>query len=183
MKMKYRVGFLVFVILGCLLSCKKKNEHPISERYESGIELRKSIHLSKCHAYHLIANGKVAEGIYMLDSLWQTYHLDDMIPVGVGSAYYKQGKHDSAFYWFHISEVYIDSMIKTHPSESWLRDKLPLAYILRGKEAAKEVERLMSKESREWACIFFETYPNPENFLENAVLNTFEAYKDTNYVR
>ena len=74
-------------------------------------------------------------------------------------------------------------MIKTQPSESWLRDKLPLAYILRGKDAAKEVEEAMSEESQEQARAFFDIYPNPEEFLKDVILNAFEAYKDTNYVR
>lgn len=183
MKMRYRVGILVFVALGCLLSCKRNREQPIREQNEDSIELRKSIHLDKCYAYHLIANDRVTEGICILDSLWRTYHLDDMIPVGVGLAYYKQGKRDSAFYWFQISEAYIDSMIKTQPSEIWLRDKLPLAYILRGKDAAKEVEEAMSEESQEQARAFFDIYPNPEGFLKDVILNICEAYKDTNYVR
>ena len=145
----------VFAVLlfGCSPS-RNKGEQCVIEQHQDSIELRKSIHMSKCYAYHLIANDSVKEGIHILDSLWQTYHLDDMIPCGIGTAYYKQGECDSAFYWFQVSEAYIDSMIVTQPSEKWLRDKLPLAYILRGKEAALEVEKSMSEESKEQAHIF-----------------------------
>lgn len=173
----------LFLLLGCSLSCKNKIEQRVSEQYQDSIELRKSIHMCKCYAYHLIANDSVKEGIHILDSLWQTHHLDDMIPCGIGAAYYKQGEYDSAFYWFQVSEAYIDSMMEIQPSEKWLRDKLPLAYILRGKEAALEVKMSMSEESKEQARVFFETYPTPKDFLENAVLTVFNSFKSNDYAR
>ncbi len=173
----------LFLLLGCSLSCKNKIEQRVSEQYQDSIELRKSIHMYKCYAYHLIANDSVKEGIHILDSLWQTHHLDDMIPCGIGAAYYKQGEYDSAFYWFQVSEAYIDSMMEIQPSEKWLRDKLPLAYILRGKEAALEVKMSMSEESKEQAHIFFETFPTPKDFLENTVLTVFDSFKSNDYVR
>lgn len=183
MRMKNVIKILAVVVLGCSMSCRGKSDQRVSEQCQDSIELRKSIHLSKCYAYHLIANDSVKEGINILNSLWKKYRIDDMIPCGIGAAYYKMEQHDSAFHWFQIAEEYIDSLIRIKPSESLLRDKLPLAYILRGKEAAKEIEKAMSEESRQQAQTFFETYPNPEDFLENAVLNVFEAYKDNNYVR
>lgn len=173
----------LFLLLGCWLSCKNKIEQRVSEQYQDSIELRKSIHICKCYAYHLIANDSVKEGIHILDSLWQTHHLDDMIPCGIGAAYYKQGEYDSAFYWFQVSEAYIDSMMEIQPSEKWLRDKLPLAYILRGKEAALEVKMSMSEESKEQARVFIETYPTPKDFLENAVLTVFNSFKSNDYAR
>lgn len=173
----------LFLLLGCSLSCKNKIEQRVSEQYQDSIELRKSIHMCKCYAYHLIANDSVKEGIHILDSLWQTHHLDDMIPCGIGAAYYKLGEYDSAFYWFQVSEAYIDSMMEIQPSEKWLRDKLPLAYILRGKEAALEVKMSMSEESKEQARVFFETCPTPKDFLENAVLTVFNSFKSNDYAR
>lgn len=44
-------------------------------------ELRSSICKSKYYAYNLIANDSIMEGIAILDSLWETYHIDRTILV------------------------------------------------------------------------------------------------------
>lgn len=170
---------VAILLLGILISCIGNS----SDAQMNGTDLRKSIHLSKCHAYHLIANGHTEEGIGILDSLWQTYHLDYTILSGIAAAYYKIGKRDSAFMWLQMEETYIDSMLKCQPTEALLRDKLPLTYLLKGKEAAKKVEASLSEELRQMARDFFDACPTPEDFLNSAVTQFFEAYKDSNYVR
>lgn len=183
MKMKSVKKLCGILLLGCcLMSCNSK--HSTNQQEQDDLELRKSIHLSKCYAYHLIANDSIKEGIQILDSLWNTYHLDRMIPCGIGCAYYKVGEMDSAMFWFRRAESHIDSMIKIQPSEPLYCDKLPLTCILRGKEAALEVkDKLTSEVWIEQADSFLENFTGPSAFLEDVTRDMFEPYKRSDYVR
>ena len=133
------VSLFVFAMIGSLLSCKSNDGQPVNEQNDD-VALRQFVSERKEQAYQLIGKDSVAQGLDILISLWQEHHVDGMIPCGIGSAYYCMGDRDSAYYWFQVAEAYYDSMMVASPSEKYLRDKLPLAYILRGAEAAKEVE-------------------------------------------
>lgn len=183
MKMKTVEKLCGILLLCCfLMSCNSKQK--TNQQEAENLELRKSIHLSKCYAFHLIANDSIKGGIHILDSLWNTYHLDRMIPCDIGLAYYKAGELDSAMCWFQRAETHIDSLTKIQPSEPLYCDKLPLAYILRGKDAALEVkDKLTSEEWIQQADSFLEYYTEPSAFLEDVTCDMFEAYKRSDYIR
>lgn len=172
----------ILLLCCCFISCDSKQS--TKQQGQDNLELRKSIHLSKCYAYHLIAKDSINEGIHILDSLWNTYHLDRMIPCGIGCAYYKAGEVDSAMFWFQRAESHIDSLINIQPSEPLYCDKLPLAYILRGREAALEIkEKLTSEEWIQQAEFLIENFSSPSAYLEDVTNDMFEAYKRSDYVR
>lgn len=92
-------------------------------------ELRSSICKSKYYAYNLIANDSIMEGIAILDSLWETYHIDRTILVAIGTAYYKLGDKELAYQWFRRAEHHIDSLIDVEPSPGLYRPSSRCVYI------------------------------------------------------
>lgn len=143
----FRKQFLIDVLLlafSLFTSCGKGRREMATTK-TGDAELRSSICKSKYYAYNLIANDSIMEGIATLDSLWETYHIDRTILVAIGTAYYKLGDKELAYQWFRRAEHHIDSLIDVEPSPGLYNDLLPVAYILKGKEAAMEVMDMMAE--------------------------------------
>lgn len=159
---------VLLLALSLLTSCGKGRKE-VSNAKVDNVELRGSICKSKYHAYHLIANDSIMEGIAILDSLWETYHIDRTILGAIGAAYYKQGNKKLAYQWFRRAEHYIDSLIGVEPSPGLYNDLLPIVYVLKGKESAIEVMNMMKEPEKSMAQEFFVEYPDRQLFLDDIV--------------
>lgn len=153
------------------------------ETQEPCIELKRSIHLTKCQAYHLIANDSITEGIHLLDSLWNTYHVDRNMLQGLASAYYKKGDKDSAFHWLKYEEQYLDSLIRIEPKPELYNDLCLIKLILEGRNAAEQLTDKIGDKMQESARKIFEEYPDGEELLKLLTDDMCNSYKSGDYVR
>lgn len=172
----FRKQFFIDVLLlafSLFTSCGKGRREMATTK-TGDAELRSSICKSKYYAYNLIANDSIMEGIAILDSLWETYHIDRTILVAIGTAYYKQGDKELAYQWFRRAEHHIDSLIDVEPSPGLYNDLLPVAYISKGKEAAMEVMDMMAEPEKSIAQNFFVEYPDRQTFL-NEMVSMFDS--------
>ena len=87
--MKHNIFGKQVLLVMCLLmssllvSCERRQ----LDTKSGDAELSSSICKSKYYAYNLIANDSIMEGIAILDSLWENYHIDRTILVAIGTAY------------------------------------------------------------------------------------------------
>lgn len=172
----FRKQFLIDVLLlafSLFTSCGKGRREMATTK-TCDAELRGSICKSKYYAYNLIANDSIMEGIAILDSLWETYHIDRTTLVAIGTAYYKLGDKELAYQWFRRAEHHIDGLIDVEPSPGLYNDLLPVAYILKGKEAAMEVMGKMAEPEKSIARNFFVEYPDRQTFL-NEMVSMFDS--------
>lgn len=79
-----------------------------------------------------------------------------------------------AYQWFRRAEHHIDSLIDVEPSPGLYNDLLPVAYILKGKEAAMEVMDKMAEPEKSIARNFFVEYPDRQTFL-NEMVSMFDS--------
>lgn len=156
------------------ISCGQRQQAVLDTKVDDA-ELRASICESKYYAYHLISADSIQEGIAILDSLWDNYHIDITILEAIGTAYYKQGDKKRAYESFRQAEHYIDSMIDVEPSPGLYNDLLPVVYILKGKEAAMEVMNKMEEPEKSMAKDFFVEYPDRQLFL-NEIVGMFDSW-------
>ena len=180
--------FFSFVVLFSMLVLSACSGQSNTESTgDDDLELRKSVHLSVCYARHLIANDSIQEGIHLLDSLWNNYHVNWNTPCLIGMAYYRMGDRETAMRWFEYNRKYIDSLISVNPSEKLYSDLVPLVYILDGIDEAMKLRPHFTGAYAEMADSFFSytrrEFTDAEQFLQKTIKDDDYTYKPVDYIR